>query len=169
MNLPKTLSAQILNIPEIKYVLDIGFNFPFNLIELFHIHKAKKCIGVDIKSRKSSVSGMIADVIAEKSKIDKQKVYRLIQDEDIERQMHNSYKLYTSLILDEQPLAINDFNRNIQLYYSNSIQDYLKNENKWMLYDIIIVSKILSHIDPETIENWEWILDKLLDKLSIKA
>lgn len=168
MKLPDKLKDEIDRMQNIGFALDIGFSYPYELIELYHLYNAKKCIGVDLKKKENSVScSFIADEISEATQIERRKVSNIIRDCDHERELYNSYKLYTSLILDKTPLNYSQYGREIELHYSKSIQQYLKNDNRWIpFYDLILVSKVLSHIDPNEEENGEWVLDKLIAKLS---
>lgn len=174
MKLNTTLKSEIDKIKKIGAVLDIGFGYPYELIELFHICKAYKCFGVDLKEEKSVASSsrsLVTNEISENSiiKIDRNKIRDLIKDSDSKREFHNSYKFYTSLVLNKEPIDFKHFKRNIQLHFSTSIQEYLKKINQGIYYDVIIASKVLSHIDPNSEENSNWVLDRLLEKLSDKG
>ena len=168
MKLSKSLISEIEKFSDIRYALDAGFGYPFELIELLHIFNAKKCFGIDIKKEKYAVSSsLVANEIAVKANLPPEKVDHLIWDDDFKREFHNSYKLYTTFVLNEEPNGFEDLKRSLELHYETTIQDYLKSENNSGInYDIIIVSKVLSHISSESAENWEWVLDQLLSKLS---
>jgi len=171
MKVHEKLIDEVKKISSLGIVLDIGFSYPYELIELYHLYNARKCIGVDLKRIEDSVScSLIVNEISKTTEIDRQKISNLIRDEDSKREFHNSYKTYTSLVLNTNPLDFEYFENEIELHYSKSIQDYLNNDNKWIPeYDVIIASKVLSHINPDSNENGDWVLESLIGKLSSKG
>jgi hypothetical protein len=171
MKLSKILISEIEKISSLGYALDIGFGYPYELIEILHNFNATKCFGTDLKKENYAVScSLVSQEISDKTNIPKEKIDYLIRDDEFKREFHNSYKLYTTFVLNKEPIVYGSMKSYLELHFEKSIQDYLKNENKSIQnYDIIIASKVLSHIDPESDENWEWVLDQLLNKLSDKG
>lgn len=171
MKLNKDLRNEIEKIGKTKnlgYVLDLGFGYPYELIELLHCFNADKCIGIDMKSEKGVLANfMVCDQISHHISMPRNKIESLIKDDDTKIQFYNSYKLYTTLVLDKEPYSRSILIKRLDLHFEKSIQDYLKNENKFIPnYNVVIISKVLSHIDPNSTEDWEWVLDQLLSKLS---
>ena len=167
MKLNETLYRHLSTIEDIRFVLDIGFGYPSFLFEIYHQFNALACIGTDLSELKSVVSGStIESYIAKLSELDLTTISYLIDDRDRSVEFYNSYKVYTTLVLGERPLGSAEFKRNFQLYFSRSIQDYLLDERPWMELDVIIGSNVLSHINPNEEHNADWVLGKLLERLS---
>jgi len=170
MKLNKHLDEYLSPFDNIGYVLDIGFGYPFYLIEIYHKFNALACIGTDLKEEESVVSLSSIDTeIAKMSEIDLTKIRYLISDRDRSVEFYNSYKLYTSLVLGQRPLDSSDFKRSFRLYFSKSIQDYISKERPWMELDVIIASNVLSHIEPSDEQNADWVLNELLGRLSSRG
>lgn len=171
MKLNPVLREQIQKIINLGTVLDLGFGYPYELIELLHLYSARRSIGVDIKKIEDAVScSAVTQEIATITKIDVRKIENLISDENSEREFHNSYKLYTTLVLEKEPLDFSFYRKSLELHFNKSIQEFLNNEDKYLQnYDVIIASKVLSHINPELEENGDWVLDRLMNKLSSRG
>ncbi len=167
MKLNKHLSHHLSAIGRIKFVLDIGFGYPFHLFEIYHKFDALACIGTDLREKDSVVSlSSVETDIAKFSKIDLTTIAYLIDDRDRSIEFYNSYKLYTALVLGKKPLDVSEFNRNFRLHFERPIQDYILDKKPWIELDVIIASNVLSHIDPNSEFNANWVLDKLLSRLS---
>ena len=75
------LLNQIERIKILGFVLDIGFSYPYELIELYHLYNPKRCIGIDLKEIESSVSNSLIEyTITQKTGIDNWKISNLIRD-----------------------------------------------------------------------------------------
>ena len=172
--LPKILENHINTIDEIGYVLELGFGYPVNLIELHHTARPYKCIGIEKKEIDSGIStSNIIDDLFEATHLTKRQICSLIQDSDSQREIYNAYKLYCALVLEIDPEDFDCFPTSLILHYNTDLKFYFENLEQNYLggYDLIIASKVLSHIDPlkgtNKLDTIKLLLSKLTDNGSI--
>ncbi|MFK8005201.1 MAG: hypothetical protein AB8H03_02470 [Saprospiraceae bacterium] len=152
---------------QIKFVLEVGCGYPFKLIKLFHEHNANWCVGVDVIKEDSIVGcSDVTNKIEETSKLEYRTVSNLIYDCDPKREFHNSYKLFSSICLKKEPLDFRGFDSRIKVHFNKQIQGYLEiNSDNFKFFNLIIVSKVLSHIEPNQEKNADWVYNELVNRL----
>lgn len=152
---------------QIKFVLEVGCGYPFKLIKLYHDYKVDRCVGVDVINEEHVFSSSdVSTRIEETSNLDYRIVSNLISDCDPKREFHNSYKLFTSICLNKEPIHFRMFDSRIRLHFNKKIQEYLENNSdSFKLFNLIILSKVLSHIEPEQEKNADWVYNELVNRL----
>lgn len=144
--------------------LDVGCKYPLRLIELIHKFNVNKCIGVDMDSEEEIVNASHSGISDETSLLKSYQLSLLIEDKDYKKTFHNAYKLYTVLALEKSPMAFEELDTRLEILYKTSIQEYLNSPRDE--FDVIIASKVLSHIDED---NWYKVASDLIDMLSVKG
>lgn len=152
---------------QINFVLDVGCDYPYRLIKLYHDYGANWCVGVDSIEEGNILScSDVAKRIEKKSKLDYVTVSNLIYDCEPKREFYNSYKLFTSICLNKEPLDFRRFDSRIKIHYKKKIQEYLeKNSDNIKFFNLIIISKVLSHIEPDDEKNADWVYNELVKRL----
>lgn len=170
MLLHQELHRALENNGNISKVLDVGCKFPYMLIEILHSFDPRICVGVELTEDHSLVSvAGFEKIITESSKLDSEIIYRLRYDSDARLEIYNAYKLYVCFTLRKTPLIKRDFERKFKLMLGISIDEYFQYDlsiDNPLHFDLIIASKVLSHLQPEGKSNKSVTLNTLLSRLS---
>jgi len=178
--------------PLIRYVLDVGCNFPENLFSIENSHQnILRLVGVDAKSKRTLSSNIGNNLVQDYSIGDS--INGIVLDENVDLQFYSAYKAFVSFKLNQRPLNSHyHFDKLYKFHFDKKVQQYLIDRGRrkealkekllatGMLkdeedisdqfemqsgFDLIIASKVLSHIWSQK-QNIDWVLNKLIDILA---
>lgn len=163
----------------IDRVLDVGCGYPDRLIELLHAYEARKCVGIESKPLTNLTFSEVQTVLVQKlERLSLTEFLYLVGDDCPKQRFHDAYKLLTVFAFGKKPCSFWELNDRLIYRHGQKVQDYILNQEKLDFnkrdkgnfgFDVIIVSKVLSHLEIDGKKNWIWVVEKLIDMLSYEG